>query len=192
MNTPVDLTLAGALAATWLAAGLLADTLPDAGTARVLLRRARALSLLTGLGAALLVAVPVVASTTPGTSALPTAALLPAVPALVVLVATVRRLGWLRRGATAFAAAPLTPAPPALRAAAAHPLLATPIQVTALAALAGLPVAAGLVTLPGAGLAGIAICVVAVAVVTIGARHALRHSRLAEGAIRVRAIFRAS
>ncbi|GAA0808443.1 hypothetical protein [Spirilliplanes yamanashiensis] len=192
MTTPADLTVVGALAATWLAAGLLADTLPDVGTARVLLRRTRALSVLVGVGAALLVAVPFVDAATPGASRLPSAALLPAVPALVVLVVTVRRLGWLRRGAAAFATAPLTPASPALRAAAAHPLLATPLQVTGLAALAGAPVAAGVVELPGSGLAGIAICVVGLAVLVIGARHALRHSRLAEGAVRVRAMIRSS
>ena len=46
--------------------------------------------------------------------------------------------------------------------------------------------------LPGAGLAGIAICGVGLAVLVIGARHALRHSRLAEGAVRVRAMIRSS
>jgi hypothetical protein len=192
VTTPADLTVAGALAATWLAAGLLADTLPDARTARLLLRRTRALRLLVGAGAGLLVAVPFVASALPGRSTLPAAALVPAVPALIVLAVTVRRLGWLRRGAAAFATAPLTPASPALRAAAAHPLVATPLQVTGLAALAGTPVAAGVVELPGADVAGIAICVVAVAVVAIGARHAVRHSRLAEGAVRIRAMIRSN
>jgi hypothetical protein len=192
VTTPADLTVIGALAATWLAAGLLADTLPDVGTARALLRRTRLLTLLVGLGAALLVAVPFVAAALGGESAAPAAALMPAVPALVVLTVTVRRLGWLRRGAAAFATAPLTPSSPVLRAAAAHPLLVAPLQVTGLAALAGTPVAAGLVQLPRADITGIAVCVVGVAVVAIGARHALRHSRLAEGAVRVRAIFRAS
>jgi hypothetical protein len=192
VTTPADLTVMGAVAATWLAAGLLADALPDVGTARVLLRRTRLLTALVGLGAALLVAVPFVAAATPGPSALPAAALLPAVPALVVLAVTVRHLAWLRRGAAAFATAPLTPSSPVLRAAAAHPLVATPLQVTGLAALAGLPIAAGVVRLPGSGVAGIAICVVGVAVIAIGARHALRHSRLAEGAVRVRAMFRST
>jgi hypothetical protein len=83
----------------------------------------------------------------------------------------------IRRGARAFATAPMTPAPPALRAAAAHPLVAAPLQVTGLAAVVGLPIAAGLVKVPGAEIAGIAITIVSVAVAVIGVRAALRHSR---------------
>jgi hypothetical protein len=180
VTTAVDSTLIGALAAIWLAAGLLADAMPDARDARALHRRARALSMLVGVGGAVLIAVPVVAGVQAGTSTAPVAALLPAVPALVVLSVTWRRLAWLRRGAAAFAAAPLTPVPPALRAAAAHPLVATPLQVTGLAALVGVPVAAGLVTVPGAEVAGPVITFVALTVVALAVRHALRHSRLAE------------
>jgi hypothetical protein len=179
VNIAADLTLIGALAGVWLAAGLLADALPDATTARMLHRRARALSIMVGLGAAVLVSVPVVTGMLPGTSAAPTAALLPAVPSMIVLTVTLRRLTWLRRGAAAFAAAPLTPVPPALRAAAAHPLVATPLQVTGLAALIGVPIAAGIVRVPGADVAGMAITFVGLAVVAIGIRHALRHNRLA-------------
>jgi hypothetical protein len=124
------------------------------------------------------VAVPVVTGALPGPSAAPTAALLAAVPAMVVLTATLRRLGQVRRGAGAFTTAPHAPVPPGLRAAAAHPLVAAPLQVTGLATLVGLPIAAGLVTVPGADLAGVAITLVGVAVVAIGVRHALRHSRL--------------
>jgi hypothetical protein len=120
----------------------------------------------------------VVTGILPGTSAAPAAALLPAVPALVVLMATARRLSQVRRGAGAFATAPLTPAPPALRAAAAHPLVATPLQVTGLAALAGVPIAAGVISVPGAQVAGIVLTVVGVAVLALGIRHAIRHSRL--------------
>jgi uncharacterized membrane protein YoaK (UPF0700 family) len=79
-----------------------------------------------------------------------------------------------------------------LQAAAAHPLVAAALQVTGLAALAGTPVAGDIVELRRTAIAGIAICVVGVAVVAIGARHALRHSRLAESTVRVRAIIRAS
>ncbi|HET6529276.1 MAG TPA: hypothetical protein VFH03_01465 [Actinoplanes sp.] len=179
MNTAADLTLIGALAAVWLAAGLLADGLPTAGTAAELRRRATQLSMLAGGGAAVFVAIPMVAATVPGRSAAPSAALLATVPAMVVLATTFRRLGQVRRGAGAFATAPHAPVPPGLRAAAAHPLVAAPLQVTGLAALIGLPIAAGLVTLPGADAAGIAITVVGLAVVAIGVRHALRHSRLA-------------
>ena len=52
------------------------------------------------------------------------------------------------------------------------------LQVTGLAALVGIPIAAGLVTVPGADVAGIAITAVALAVAAIGIRHAMRHSRL--------------
>ena len=83
-----------------------------------------------------------------------------------------------RRGATTFATAPLTPAPPALRAAAAHPLVATPLQVTGLAALAGVPIAAGVIEVPGAQVAGIVLTVLGVVVLALGIRHAVRHSRL--------------
>ena len=179
MNTAADLILIGTLATIWLAAGLLADALPDATTARTLRRRTRALSMLVGVGGAVLVAVPILTNMIPGTSAAPTAALLPAVPAMIVLTVTLRRLTWLRRGAAAFAAAPLTPVPPALRAAAAHPLLATPLQVTGLAAVIGVPIAAGVVQVPGADVAGMVITFVGLAVVAIGIRHALRHNRLA-------------
>jgi hypothetical protein len=178
VNTTGDLILIGALAAVWLTAGLLADCLPLAATADTLRRRATRLSILVGVGAAVLVAVPVLAAALPGTSSAPAAALLPAVPSLIVLIATWRRLTMLRQAAAAFATAPLAPLPPALRAAAAHPLVAAPLQVTGLAALVGLPIAGGLVTVPGADVAGIAITVVGAAVVGIGIRHALRHSRL--------------
>jgi hypothetical protein len=183
VNTAADLTLIGALAAVWLAAGLLADGLPAARTAAELRRRAALLSILAGSGAAVFVAIPMTAATMPGASSAPQAALLATVPAMVVLATTLRRLSRVRRGAGAFATAPHAPVPPGLRAAAAHPLVAAPLQVTGLAALIGMPIAAGLVTLPGADAAGIAITVVGLAVVAIGVRHALRHSRLAVRAV---------
>ncbi|GAA3349963.1 hypothetical protein GCM10020358_74070 [Amorphoplanes nipponensis] len=178
MNTATDLILIGALAGVWLTAGLLADALPGVRTARELRRRARTLSLLVGAGVAVFIAVPLVTGVLPGTSNAPAAALLPAVPALVVLTLTARRLTRIRRGAAAFATAPLTPAPPALQAAAAHPLVATPLQVTGLAALAGVPIAAGVIDVPGAQVAGIVLTVVGMAVLALGIRHAIRHSRL--------------
>jgi len=173
-----DLILIGALAAVWLTAGLLADTLPGVRTARELRRRARALSTMVGAGAAVFIAVPVITGVLPGESAAPTAALLPAVPALLAVTITARRLSRIRRGAGAFATAPMTPAPPALRAAAAHPLVATPLQVTGLATLIGVPIAAGIVEVPGADLAGIALTIAGVAALTLAIRHAVRHSRL--------------
>lgn len=175
MSTVADVILCGALAAVWLTAGLLADALPTAGTALELRRRTRTVGLLIGVGAAILVAVPVLSLLLPN---VPAAVLLSAVPALVVLTATVRRLAQVRAGAGAFATAPATPLPPALRAAAAHPLIAVPLQVTGLAALLGLPIAAGLVSVPGADVAGVAITLVGVAVLIIGIRAAVRHSRL--------------
>ena len=178
MNIVADLSLIGALAVAWLAAGLLADALPAANTAREMRHRAGVLTVVIGLGAAVFVTIPLVSWLVPGRSAAPTAALLAAVPALIVLTAGIRRLGQVRRGAGAFATAPRTPVPPALRAAAAHPLLLVPVQVTGLAAVIGLPIAGGLVKVPGADVAGIAITVVGVAVVAIGIRAAVRHSRL--------------
>ena len=177
MNTATNVTLVGALAVIWLTAGLLADALPTSRTARELRRRTGLLSLLVGAGALVFVAVPGIAGLLANVSATP-AALLPAVPAMVVLTATARRLAQIRRGAGAFATAPLAPLPPGLRAAAAHPLVSVPPQVTGLAALAGLPIAAGLIRVPGASLFGIALTVAAVVIVAIGVRAALRHSRL--------------
>ncbi|MEV4705632.1 hypothetical protein [Actinoplanes sp. NPDC049316] len=178
MNTTTDLILVGALTAVWLTAGLLADTLPGARTARELRRRAGVLSTLVGAGAAVFIAVPVITGLLPGESAAPAAALLPAVPAVLAVTVTAHRLTQIRRGAGAFATAPLTPAPPALRAAAAHPLVATPLQVTGLAALTGIPIAAGIVEVPGADVAGIVLTVAGLAVLTLAIRHAVRHSRL--------------
>ena len=178
VNTAADIILISALAGVWLAAGLLADTLPAVRTALELRRRTVLLSTLIAVGAGVFVAVPIVARLVPGQSAAPAAALLPAIPGLFVLVVTVRRLTRVRQGAGAFAAAPQTPAPPALRAAAAHPLITTPLQVTGLAALVGLPIAAGVIRVPGASVAGIAISAVGAAVIVIGVRAAVRHSRL--------------
>jgi hypothetical protein len=178
VDTAADLILIGALAGIWLTAGLLADGLPVARTAAGLRRRAGLLSILAGCGAAVFVAVPVVTGALAGTSVAQTAALPAAVPAIVVMVATLRRLSHVRAGAGAFAMAPHVPVPPGLRAAAAHPLIAAPLQVTGLAALVGLPIAAGVVEVPAGDMAGIAITVAALAVAAIGIRHALRHSRL--------------
>jgi hypothetical protein len=178
VNIATDLVLAGTLAAIWLVAGLLADALPTTRTARELRRRAGIISLLVGAGAAVFVAIPVATVLMPGASAAPAAALLPAVPALVVVTSSLRRLTQIRRGTAAFAAAPLTPVPPALQAAAAHPLVTVPLQVTGLAALIGLPIAGHLVAVPGTDVAGIALAVVAVAVLAIAVRAGLRHNRL--------------
>jgi hypothetical protein len=178
VNTVIDLSLVGALAAIWLTAGLVADAMPTARTARDMRRRAGLVSTLVGAGAAVFVAIPVVTGLTPGASAAPAAALVPAVPAMIVLTITWRRLTQIRRGAGAFATAPMTPAPPGLRAAAAHPLVEVPLQVTGLASLVGLPIAAGLVAVPGALVAGIGITLVGIAVAALAIRAGVRHSRL--------------
>lgn len=178
MNTVADFALIGALATIWLTAGLLADALPEALTARALHRRTRLLLFLIVAGT--LVLVLVAAHHLGSASAAPSAALLPAIGLPVVLWATLRRLNRLRGGAAALSAAPLTPAPPGLRAAAAHPLVATPLQVTGLATLAGLPMTTGWISVPGASVLGMVITFAALAVVAIGVRHALRHSRLSE------------
>jgi hypothetical protein len=178
VNIATDLSLVGTLAAIWLTAGLLVDAMSTARTARELRRRAGIISLLVGAGAAVFVAIPVITGLLPGGSMAPAAALLPAVPAMIVLTVTRRRLTQIRRGAGAFATAPMTPAPPGLRAAAAHPLVIAPLQVTGLATLVGLPIAAGLVTVPGSDVAGIALSVVGLAVIAIAIRAGMRHSRL--------------
>ncbi|GIF24890.1 hypothetical protein BJ973_007149 [Actinoplanes tereljensis] len=178
MDIITDLTLVGALAIAWTAAGLVADGLQGARSAAQLRRRAGWLSALVIIGSAVFVAVPATAWVRPGESNAPAAVLLAAIPALVVLTIGVRRLGQVRRGAGAFATAPHAPLPPGLRAAAAHPLILVPMQVTGLAALLGVPIAARLVEVPASDVAGYAITAVGVAVVAIGVRAAVRHSRL--------------
>ena len=178
VNIVADLILAGALVAVWLTAGLLADSLSSAPSAPALRRRAGLITVLIVAGATVFVAIPVVTALMPGESAAPAAALAPAVPALIVLTAGLRRVARVRRGAGAFATAPQTPVPPALRAAAAHPLILVPLQVTGLATLLSVPIAGGVVEVPGADLAGIAITVVGLAVLAIGVRAGLRHSKL--------------
>jgi hypothetical protein len=111
---------------------------------------------------------------------------LPAVPAVVVATLTVRRVWELRVSAGAFASAPEAPAPPALRAAAAHPMIALPVQVTALVMLPALVTTAGLVPLTGPNMIGVVLTAAVLAVGLIGIRHALRHSRLVERAVTIR------
>jgi hypothetical protein len=108
------------------------------------------------------------------------------VPALVVGVRTVGRLRRLWVGARAFATAPGTPVPPALRAGAAHPMIALPLQMAGLATLPAMVTASGLVPATDSGLAGLVLTAAGLTVVTVGIRHALRHSRLVERAVLVR------
>ncbi|GAB3966657.1 hypothetical protein V1634_30320 [Plantactinospora veratri] len=184
-----DLAILLAIAAVWLAAGLVVEGLPQLRAARPLRRRTGLLLGLVGSGlaglawvllAGLVEAEPTLADRTAAGIALP------AVPAVVVAAVTVRRLRQLWGGAGAFASAPEIPAPPALRAAAAHPMVALPVQVTGLVMLPALVTATGLVPLTSPGMIGVVLTAAVLAVGTIGVRHALRHSRLLERAVTVR------
>jgi len=174
---PVDLDLALTIAAsaTWVAAAFLADTLPDRRTARALRRRAGSLAAVVSAGVALVAAAAVTAGTVRGLGST-------ALAAGIALVLAVPRLNRIRRGAAAFAAAPGAPMPPALRAAAAHPLVGLPVQVTALVSLPAVAAATGVVASTPAVL-GMAVTAAVLVVATIGVRHALRHSRLRETAV---------
>jgi hypothetical protein len=174
------------VAAVWTAAGVVADGLPQLDRARALRRRTGWLSGLTLTGLALTAAVLVAGLQSAGTTVVDRAApglLLAATPALLVAACSVRRIRRLRAGAGAFAAAPDTPAPHGLRAAAAHPLIGLPLQVTALAVLPAVASAAGTDLLATPAVTGPAITVGALAVSVIAVRHALRHNRLAERAV---------
>ncbi|SBT53481.1 hypothetical protein [Micromonospora narathiwatensis] len=174
------------VAAVWTAAGVVADGLPRLDRARALRRRTGWLSVLTLTGLVLTAAVLVLGLQSAGTTAVDRAAgglALATGPALVVTACTVRRIGRLRAGAGAFASAPETPAPHGLRAAAAHPLIGLPIQVTALAVLPAVVSAAGVDLLTAPAVTGPAITVGVLGVTAIGVRHALRHNRLAERAM---------
>ncbi|MFY1618572.1 hypothetical protein [Micromonospora sp. WMMD736] len=180
-----QLTILLPVAAVWLAAGVLADRLPRLRDARALRRRTGWLLALALAGVALIAAVSVGGLTSAGTAPIDRAAAglaLATGPALVVAVCSVRRIRRLRAGAGAFESAPGTPAPHGLRAAAAHPLVGVPLQVTALATVPAVIAAAGTDLGAEPGITGPAITVGALAVATIGVRHALRHSRLVERA----------
>ncbi|WP_406039363.1 hypothetical protein OG799_28380 [Micromonospora sp. NBC_00898] len=174
------------VAAVWVAAGVVADGLPRLDRARALRRRTGWLSALTLTGLALTTTVLLAGLQSAGDTRLDRAGAglaLAAAPALVVAVCTVRRVRRLRAGAGAFARAPETPAPHGLRAAAAHPLVGLPLQVTALATVPAVVSAAGLDLFTGAGPTGAAVTVGTLGIAAIGVRHALRHNRLAERAM---------
>ena len=187
----MDIDLAALLAITtlWLAAGIVADGLPRLRAARALRRRTGWLTGLTlaGLAALAVLGADALTSRDPVLADGTLAGLaLPAVPATVVLLRTVRRLHRLWTGAGAFASAPDTPTPPALSAGAAHPMIALPVQLTGLAALPATVTATGLLPLTGPDLIGLVLTGAVFVVVTVGVRHALRHSRLVESAVTVR------
>ncbi|MEU8152753.1 hypothetical protein AB0B94_03700 [Micromonospora sp. NPDC048986] len=180
-----QLTILLPVAAVWLAAGVVADGLPRLRNTRMLRRRTGWLLVLVLSGVALTAAVLGGGLLSAGTDPVDRAAAglsLAAGPALVATVCSVRRIRRLWAGAGAFASAPATPAPHGLRAAAAHPLVGLPLQVTALATVPALIAAAGTDLGADPGVTGPAITVGALAVIAIGVRHALRHNRFAERA----------
>ncbi|GIJ08647.1 hypothetical protein Van01_18610 [Micromonospora andamanensis] len=186
MDMQSHLALLLPVIAVWWTAGYLADGLPRLNHARELRRHTGWLLALTLTGLGLTVALPVAGLATVGPTLADRAAdglALAALPALLVAACTVRRLRRLWAGAGALAAAPGTPAPHGLRAAAAHPLLGLPLQVTGLALLPAVVAASGAGQFLGPAATGPAITVAALAVAVIGVRHALRHNRLAERAM---------
>lgn len=184
-----DVTILLGIAAVWLAAGLLAEGLPGRHTVRALRRHTALLLVLTVAGLAGIGAVVLAGLVAPTPTLADRAAVglaLPAVPALLAAVVTVHRLRRLRAGTGAFAKAPGIPPSPAARAAAAHPMIALPVQTTGLATLPALVTAAGLAPLTGPGLLGVVLTAAVVAVGAIGVRLALRHDRLRERAVTLR------
>jgi hypothetical protein len=177
ITVDIDFALTIAASVTWIGAAYLADTLPDRRTARALRRRAGLLAAVVCLGVAAVTAAVVSAGTVRGLGST-------AVAAGIALALAVPRLNRVRRGAAAFAAAPGAPMPPALRAAAAHPLVGFPVQVTALVSLPAVAAATGVVSSTPAVL-GFALTAAVLVFATIGVRHALRHSRLRETAVAV-------
>lgn len=194
----IDLAVLLVPAVLWLAAGLLADGLSGAATTRRLRRRAGSLLVLVwaglvGTGALLCAAL--LGDGSPVLDRVEPLLLLATAPVVLVAGRTVRRLHRLRAGAAAFSATPDTPVPPALRAAAAHPLVVLPVQLSGLLALPVVGVAVAAATgagapaspdTAGAGTAGLVVTVIMLVAVLTGVRHALRHSRLEERAVTLR------
>lgn len=198
----LDLAVLLGPATLWLAAGLLADRLSATPTTPRLRRRTGTLMLLVwgglvGTGTATALALLDWSPGPPGGGQGPLdragmALLLSAVPAVVVAARTVRRLRQLRAAAGAFATAPDTPVPPALRAASAHPLVVLPVQLAGLTTLpaagAATGAVAGAVPTAGPGMIGLVLTAIVAVAVATGVRHGLRHSRLVERAVTLRPI----
>lgn len=147
--------------ALWAAAGVLAGCLPRARTGRSLRRRSALLllALVCAAAAGLAVSTPLVA----------------VAAAITLGLATPRLVRLARRTASFAAAGSRTPAPPLLRAAAAHPAVAVPIQATAYLSIAA-PLATSTSAAPVAPALALAV------VVTLHG-HAIRHRRIAESAL---------
>lgn len=179
----VTLLVAISLPALWIGGVVLAAHMPQAGSAADLRRRAQ-LTLVALVLACLGTGLRTTAfgGLTAGDRWFVQENLALLALAAVVLATAVPRLLRLRRATRAFAVARSTmPVPPTLRAAAAHPLIAVPIQATAYAAVIAVVVALGtaypqtLVTL------------LALAATVTVARHAARHRRLVASAFVVHA-----
>lgn len=168
----------------WLAAAIAAHQLPHAPSARALTRGVTRLLALVigGLIALFGIGLVTLVSPLPGADRVLTVVALAAAPALAVAGLSTRRLRRLHTAGMVFATAPRTPVPPALRAAAAHPGVAVPVQVTAIALVtSGVTV---LVAMPDAQLLRPALTAAAVlGTMASGGYHVLRHSRLAEAAV---------
>ncbi|MFC7546261.1 hypothetical protein [Plantactinospora sp. GCM10030261] len=175
----VTLALVLGLTALWSGAGFLADGMPHRASARSLRRRGTLLLTLYGVGL-LGTAVLFGLVTTTGAGTLVLA--LPVVPATVVAAWTVPRLRRLRAGAGALARVPDAPLPPALRAAAAHPLVMLPPQVAGLSMLPAAALAVGSAGIDAGTLLGPAVTGAVLVMVAVAVRHALRHNRLVERA----------
>jgi hypothetical protein len=175
--TATALLLPGALVLLWNTAGALAVTLPYAGSARALRRRTLLLVTLTSTALAVAVGAALVPAPTPapGDAALALVGL----AALGGAAVSLPRLRRLASATAAFAPAPHTPASPALRAMAAHPLVGTPLHAVGAAALLALGTGSGAWRPASATVATL------LAVLTVGAAlaHGWRHSRLAEPAL---------
>ncbi|WP_213455707.1 hypothetical protein [Rhizomonospora bruguierae] len=165
--------------AAWTGAALLAGALPQTRTACALRRRTRWLSALVAAGGTGVVLVLAAGAATGVTGA---RALLLGAPAALAGATAFALLARVRSYADAFTTAPAAPASPGLRAAAARPLLAAPIQVTALAAFGVAASTLGPHPLVGLGVAG---TLVAAAGLATAIGHSVRHSILAEGALRL-------
>lgn len=170
---------ASATAAAWAAASVLTGTLPTAGSVRALRRRAAVLSWLIAGG---LMSFGVALVVPAGGSVTREQVALLAAPAAVAALSSLPLLGGLRATARAFSPAPGTPTPPTLRASAAHPLLALPVQVVAMTAAAGALFAAGVVE----GSASLAVVLALLTTATGAAAlfNGVRYGRLRELATR--------
>jgi hypothetical protein len=164
-------------AAVWAGAAVVTGALPAAGRVRSLRRRATVLTWLVVAGLVTLTMVLLGVASTPASGATSSVrAALIAAPAGVAALTSVPLLGGLRAATRAFTPAPGSPTPPVLRASSAHPLLAVPVQLAALAAVLGALLS---VDLAGASHSpATLVTLVAVAGLAVALVNAVRYGRL--------------